>query len=827
MQTMATQRVYPADFEQRIGFTPIREEIASFARSEYARGMLEGLSFSTDSNWIADEQSRLRECLRILRLHQEIPLDGFPDIPGGVIPLQSEEAWFSEEALHALRGLALAYAAFAQILEANSEYEALTAMLRGVEPMEENLAVKITTLLDSQGELRDSASPELQSIRRKIAGVESEMDARFRSVLRALVAQDAIEPGTQLSVRGGRTVIPLPAVSKGKLRGVVVERSASGQTLFVVPYEILDIELQLEEFLNNERAECIRILRAFTSELRPLAEPIVQMVRYVYAMDGLLARARYAVEVYGASPILEPTPSRITLRDAHHPLLLRRFQRAGRAEDSVPLNVELSPQERILVISGPNAGGKSVCLKSIALAVYMHQCGFLPFLSDNSELSVFQHLYLDIGDKQSIENDLSTFSSHLLALKHIVSHASEGDLFLIDELGSGTEPHAGGALAEALLECLERSGAVGVVTTHFGNLKKMATTHTAIINGAMRFDREHLQPLYQLETHVMGSSFTFAIARKMGLDPGVVTRAEELAGTAYVELEQMLESASQDRLYWAAQRKSIDRLAREARGLQGSVEEAHREIEAQRKVILSQAKAEAKEIIRQSNREVERTIREIKESQAERDATRRARERLNRVQEGLASVEERVEGGKSRSMVSLREGNGEKKSTVTTEKAQPRAVLEVGSWVAIDGNEETVGEVVTLNDKSAVVALGHMLTTLPLVRITLLSRKARRAKGGTHERNPGASVIQEKRLNFSSDLDIRGERAQEAERLVNRLIDDAIIAGVHRVRILHGKGTGALQSAVREALRGNSQVASFQFEDERLGGAGITVVNLV
>lgn len=801
--------IYSADFEARIGFSAIRLRIAAMALCEAGRQQLLALQFSTDREWIAAEATRVEEMKWILRFHPEFPHEGYIDFGGALQILTIPTHWYREEDLHALR-VSLStlgeIIAFLGTCDATPRLSALSAEAT----LPEWILPVLGHVLTPSGQISDSASPQLQRIRGSMAALQGQIMRCMQNLLRDAQRDGLVDEGAQVMVREGHPVLPIPARNKSRFRAMVQGQSATGQTLFIEPYEALELANQMRTLEQEEHEEIKRILLEITDRLRPEHDALAHLCHFLGQIDSTRARALYALEVGGACPIMAEGCS-LELRRAYHPALYETCRQQGR--EPIALNVRLDAEHRVLVISGPNAGGKSVALKCVAMAVYMYQCGFLPFVAENSELGVFDTMLLDIGDTQSIESDLSTYSAHLSAMSHFLQAASPRSICFIDEFGSGTEPAAGGAIAEAILECLAASGTLGIITTHFGNLKTCAEHLPGLLNGAMRYDLRTLRPLYQLEIDQPGSSFPFQIARQMGLPDAILVRAEELVGREYVSLETQLQEAMEARRAWEAKRGEIETIKREMESLQTRMDEMAHGLQAQRRTIIQQAKAEAQRIIRDSNKAVERTIREIREAAADKEATRQIRTRLKSHLDALEKEDE----APSSPAPSLPE-----------QPADASPTLAVGVAVRIHGSD-SVGEIVTLSPKKAVVAMGHMYTTVPLSQLEPLPRAQYRKmqRAGNQAAGPASSDgLRQRRLNFSSSLDVRGQRGEEALQSVQELLDDAILVGVQSVRILHGKGDGILRTRIRDLLKEHPAVQTYHDEAENFGGAGITVVEL-
>lgn len=806
---MPTPCIFPDDFEQKIGFAPIREQIARLALSPAGAEGVRRSAFSNSRDIIEENLQRLAEFKTLLLLDSPFPAEGYGDAREALRRLRHPQQSLSLQELHGVRQALDALIAVQDYLEAREGYPALNALAASV-PSPAGQRDAIARIVTSAGTLRDDASPRLQQLRMQIASREERMAHRLAALL-ATAQRDGLAPADATpTLRDGRPVIPVLAAHRKRFAAVVQDRSASGQTLFVEPFEVMEIQNDINDLRQAEQEEIARLLRDLSDSLRPDAPMLVEAVTLLVHFDTLRAKALFAARVGGARPILADTPT-LYLRHALHPLLLQALRQQGR--EVVPLTLALSRQERILIISGPNAGGKSLCLKTTATAVYMLQCGFLPLVGENSEMGLFDSLLIDIGDAQSIENDLSTYSSHLLAMRRFLQLANPASLCLIDEFGAGTEPLAGGAIAEAILERLLLSGALAIITTHYANLKGMATHHEGIINGAMLFDLNALQPKYQLDIGAQGSSYAFEIARRMGLPLEVTARAEEIAGEDYINLEKQLRQAAKDRRYWMRKREEIRREAKDTQRLREQLEEGNSTLKARQREVLTKARQEAQAILKESNRAIEQTIREIKESQAETQATKAARKRLA----------EKVE---------VNDAELAKARAAEPKAAKPtpqQTELTVGAKARIVGTE-SIGEIVTLNDDTAVLALGSMLTTISRFRLETVSesryRKATRGAALDAAGRDAAKAINQRRLNFNPRVDLRGYRGDEALAAVQQLVDDACMMGQKHVTILHGKGNGILRERIRALLRELPIVESYRDEAEDLGGAGITVVTL-
>lgn len=806
---MGSNRVYPRDFEQKIGFAVIREQIGALALSEKGREGVMMSQFSSDKVYVSSVQHRLSEFKTILMLDAPFPAEGYGDESEALRRLRYPDQSLLLEELHRIGQALTALTAIQQYFEARDGYPALGALASSV-PSFAMQREAIARIVTPSGGLRDDASPRLQQLRSQISAREENIARRLSAILSSAQREGMSPDGASPTLRGGRPVIPILATYRKRFAAVVQDRSSTGQTLYVEPYEVIEIQNDIDDLRQAEQEEIVRLLKELSNVLRPDAPTLIEAMQILTQFDVLRAKALFAVRVGGSMPILVDTPT-LYVREAHHPLLLQTLRQQGR--ECVPLTVSLGTEGRILIISGPNAGGKSLSLKTVATAVYMLQCGFLPLVGENSEMCLFSDLLIDIGDAQSIENDLSTYSSHLLAMRYFLEHATSRSLCLIDEFGAGTDPLAGGAIAEAILEKLLSSMTLAIITTHYSNLKGMASKYEGIINGAMQFDISTMRPQYRLEIGSPGSSYAFEIAHRMGLPADVTLRAEEIAGEDYINLERQLRQVAKDRRYWLRKREEMRRKSQETQRLQERLSAENDAVKERQRQIIEKARVEARTILRESNRIIEQTIREIKEKQAESSATKAARVRL--AEHSAVNDDELAKVEVPATAAGLCEENV--------------ARIVVGSKVRLIGTD-SMGEVVTLNARTAVVSLGQMLTTVNVSRLESVSasdyRKATRVGSSRALVSDAAKEINVRRLNFSARIDIRGYRGEEAISAVQQLIDDACIVGQKQVSILHGKGNGVLRERIRTALRGMPIVESYGDAAEDLGGAGITEVTL-
>ena len=822
--------IYPATFEQKIGFDRLREQVAARCTMRAARERLADEGFSTSPREIERRLALADEMRLVLDMERDFPGGDYPDIDYVVAKLRVEGSFLDVEEVAVLhKALSVVGGIVAFILGREERYPTVYARTRGVAAFPE-IVQRIEGILDRFGNVKDNASPALQEIRRAIREREGQAAKRLQAVLASAKGAGIVDADAQISIRDGRAVIPVAAGNKRKLNGFIHDESATGKTFYVEPVEVVEINNELRELEYAERREIVRILTEF---IRPDAGLIADSGDYLAEVDMLRAKGRWASENGCVRPILS-TDDRLVLKNARHPLLQQTLKAAGR--EIVPLDLQLDRRKHILVISGPNAGGKSVCLKTTGIVQYMFQCGFPVPASEVSELPVFRSIFLDIGDEQSIDNDLSTYSSHLLNMKNMLAGASDRTLALIDEFGSGTEPIIGGAIAEAILERLLAKGCYGVITTHYANIKYYASSTDGIANGAMMFDVQNIRPLFRLETGKPGSSFAVEIARKIGLPEEIIRAASEKAGSDHINIEKQLREIARDKHYWEQKRDRIRLTDRKVEELEQNYAEQLAKIRAERQEILKKAKQEAQQLIADANKQIENTIKTIREAQAEKELTRLARRELDDFREAVEQVDssdreasvareiERIERRRQRREERKVRQGAKAAETAVPEPEKPREVV-AGSKVRMAG-QEMVGVVQSVKGKRAQVAFGQILTTVDKSRLTVVSNNEyREATRPVTARTVVSVDISSRKLNFKDHIDVRGMRASEALDLVQNFIDDALMVGVGTVSILHGKGTGALKEEIRRYLRTVPEIASAVDEHADRGGAGITIVN--
>lgn len=800
---------------------------------EHAREILADEGFCISHDEVERRQSLAEEMRQMFISEPDLPHEEFFDIAHLVDKVRIEGAFLDvTEAVCLGATLGSANDMIEFVRSRNAElYPRIAHLTEGVASLS-HIITELRRIIDEHGNVRDSASPELQSIRSEIRRHEGQVSKRLQAVLSSAKSAGIVESDASISIREGRAVIPVTASNKRKLQGFIHDESATGKTFYIEPVEVVELNNRLRELEYEERREVVRILTAFTDMVRLDINDVARAEEYIANIDMLRAKARWAVDNGAAKPIIG-TEGRLALHNARHPLLAQALQRNKRP--IIPLDAELNTKERILVISGPNAGGKSVCLKTIGLLQYMFQCGMPLTAAESSELPLFDKLYIDIGDEQSIDNDLSTYSSHLINMKSMVAGADEHTMILIDEFGTGTEPVMGAAIAEAILERLVERRCYGVITTHYSNIKYYAAETEGIANGAMMFDVQNIRPLFRLETGKPGSSFAVEIARKIGLPEDIISSAKEKVGSDHIDLEKQLRDIARDKHYWERKRERIRQTDRKVEELEQSYHEQLSKIREERNKILREAKEQARSLISEANRQIESTIKSIREAQAEKEMTRLVRQSFNDFREQVeddsalrAARDEQIE----REMAKLerRKQRRAERSNVpqaTSEKPveQPKVLpLTEGAKVRLVG-QNGVGVVQSLRGKKAQVAFGQILTTVDASRLEVISSaEYKRLTRPETPRTVISSDISERRLNFRSSIDIRGERVSAALEQVQSLIDDALMVGIGSVTILHGKGTGALKEEVRRYLRSIPEIASATDDHPDRGGSGITVV---
>ena len=849
--------IYPKTFEDKIGFNEIRTLLRERCLSSLGKEEVDKITFMDNVKAINTQLSRVREFRRLQEEEENFPLNYFFDVRQSVARLRLEGTHMEEDELFDLRRSLGTVNDIVTYLNRTDEdtavaatddgwrkdpvypYPALHELAEGVVTFPQILQ-RIDQILDKFGKIRDTASPELLNIRRELAKVEGSISRTLYSILRSAQSEGLIEKDVTPAMRDGRLVIPVVPTMKRKIKGIVHDESASGKTLFIEPTEVVEANNRVRELEAEERREVIRILTEMAKVIRPHVPQILDSYKLLAQVDMLRAKTELAKLIGGIEPEVGKYPH-IDWIGATHPLLRLSLQKQGKKV--VPLEITLTRNKRMLIISGPNAGGKSVCLKTVGLVQYMLQCGLSVPMSERSQTGIFQNILIDIGDEQSIEDDLSTYSSHLTNMKNMMKSANDRTLILIDEFGTGTEPQIGGAIAEAVLKqfCIKR--AYGVITTHYQNLKHFADSHEGVVNGAMLYDRHQMQALFQLQIGQPGSSFAIEIARKIGLPEQVIHDASEIVGSDYIQSDKYLQDIVRDKRYWESKRQTIHQREKQMEQTIAKYESEISDLAKSRKEVLAKAKERAEELFKESNKKIENVIREIREKQAEKEETKKLRDSLRDFKEGISDMDKQAEDDKiARKMAQILRRKENKKNrkkgdpsssgqdkdntSAATTLSTVSAPLKEGDTVRIKGTT-SVGKIESIQGKNATVIFGDLRSTTSLKKLEHATAPKR------EEPRPFMTVgrqtretIDEKKLNFKQDLDVRGMRGDEALNAVMYSIDDATLVGMSRVRILHGTGTGILRQLIRQYLATVPAVTSYKDEHVQFGGAGITVVDL-
>ena len=901
--------IYPKNFEQKIGFTEVRSLLRARCLSPLGKERVDAMSFSTDAAQVNTWMEEIREFRRIQEGQDDFPLDNFFDVRESVARIRLEGTHMEVEELFDLKRSLETIIAIVNFLSRGEEteqgeirhyYPALYNLADGVAtfPL---LVQRISQIIDKFGKMRDNASPELLKIRRELARIEGSISRTLYGILRAAQGEGLVEKDVTPTLRDGRLVIPVAPGLKRKISGIVHDESATGRTVYIEPTEVVEANNKVRELENEERREMIRILTDFTKKVRPNVREILDSYNLMAAVDFIRAKAELARLFKSFEPQVAEEPHIDWIR-AIHPLLQLSLERKhnNKLNDSlsvdnkeidkvsnevdntqdydtileeendtrnvpssvVPLDIQLTKDKHLLIISGPNAGGKSVCLKTVGLLQYMLQCGLSIPVGDRSTTGIFTDIMIDIGDEQSIENDLSTYSSHLMNMKVMMRRASESTLILIDEFGTGTEPQIGGAIAESVLRQFWKKHAWAVITTHYQNLKHFAEEHPGTVNGAMLYDRHEMRPLFQLAIGRPGSSFAIEIARKTGIPEDVIRDASEIVGSDYIQSDKYLQDIVRDKRYWENKRQTIHSHEKELEKRISQYEKDIAALEQSRKEILNRAKAQAEEIIKESNRRIENAIREIREKQAEKEETKRIRQELAAYEAGLTDAGktdksdssnkkklkssgllsdddfqkkvDKIKNRKERHEQHLKERASKQQAAAEALKnavckQQGGGVVMAGDSVRIKGLT-SVGKVESIEGKQATVIFGGMRTKMAISRLehvdaATIQSEQKQFQAYNYSRET-RETIDKHRNQFRQELDVRGMRADEALNQVQYFIDDAILVGASQVRILHGKGNGILRQLIRQYLGSVPNVTNYRDEHVQFGGAGITVVEL-
>ena len=837
--------IYPSNFETKIQFSEIRSLLKGYCLSQLGKDKVDTMAFSDDAEQINMALRQTREFRRMQEEADDFPLQFFFDMRASIKRIRIEGTHLEENEIFDLRRSLETIAGIVRFLnrsddEGNFDYPTLHSLTEDVLTFPD-LIRRIDQILDKYGKIKDTASPKLAEIRSQLRKAEGSVSRTLYSILHAAQSEGLVEKDVTPTLRDGRLVVPIAPAMKRRIKGIVHDESSTGKTVFVEPTEVVEANNRIRELEADERREIIVILTEFSKLVRPHVDDIIYAYQLLAEIDFIRARAEFAKLTNGIEPEVEAKPV-VDWITAKHPLLWLALKKQDKP--IVPLDIMLTKDRHILIISGPNAGGKSVCLKTVGLLQYMLQCGLSIPVSERSKVGVFADIMIDIGDEQSIENDLSTYSSHLLNMKNMMKQANERTLLLIDEFGTGTEPQIGGAMAEAVLNQFVKKHAWGVITTHYQNLKHYADSHDGMANGAMLYDRHEMRPLFQLAIGQPGSSFAIEIARKTGIPDEVIREASDIVGSDYIQSDKYLQDIVRDKRYWENKRQNVHQREKDLEKTIAKYEEEIRELAQKRKEILRQAKEQAQELLKESNRNIENTIHEIRECQAEKEETKRLREELNAFKEDVNEIDTKSADDlieKKMRQIMERKERREKRKKEKKENANkpvtigknfpiPSASAEqqtfaVGDTVRMRGLT-TVGTVESISGKEATVVFGDVRTKVKTSRLEHTVKAPEDSKPATFGiSRETRQTIDSHKLNFHQDLDVRGMRGDEALNAVQHFIDDAILVGMSRVRILHGKGNGILRQLIRQYLQSIPNVTGCKDEHVQFGGAGITVVD--
>ena len=850
--------IYPDNFEDKIGFTDIRHMLRERCLSTLGKSQVDAIEFSSNYELVSELHEQTSELAAILEENPDFPLGNIYDMRESLKRAKIANTHLEEEEFFNLRRSLDTINKIVTILHPddieNALGKALFLLSDGIATFP-NLIQRIDQVIDKFGHMRDNASPELLKLRRELAKAEGAVSRTLYSILRSAQADGVVDKDVTPTMRDGRLVIPVAPGLKRRINGIVHDESATGKTVFVEPAEVVEANNKIRELEAEERQEVIRILIVITDLVRPNVREILDSFNFLGIMDFINAKVELGKGLRAISPEIKQCPY-VDWIEARHPLLEKRLSANG--NKIVSLGISLNSDKHILIISGPNAGGKSVCLKTVGLLQYMLQCGLPIPISERSTCGIFDDVMMDIGDEQSLENDLSTYSSHLLNMKNMMRQASSRTLILIDEFGTGTEPQIGGAIAESVLDKFCSKGAWAVITTHYQNLKHFADSHSGVVNGAMLYDRHEMRALFQLAIGRPGSSFAIEIARKIGLPEDVIAEASEIVGSDYIQSDKYLQDIVRDKRYWEAKRQTIHQREKDMEKTISKYEQEIEELQHQRRDIVAKAKAEAQELLKESNKRIENAIREIKQNQAEKEATRKIREELREFETAVGSGNS-IDGKKSHGILSddefdkkmkQIEQRRQRKQQRKKEKAEKKdsqpvsekpinidmsvadsseGAIGVGSTVRIKGLSST-GTIESVDGKMCTVIFGGMRSKMRIDRLESASGVGRNneeeaANNSYQVSRATRDTIDDHKKNFHQDLDVRGMRGDEALNAVQYFIDDAILVGMSRVRILHGKGNGILRNLIRQYVATIPNVTHYADEHVQFGGAGITVVD--
>lgn len=815
--------IYPNNFEAKVGFDTIRKVIESYCMSPLGVAHTKNMEFCAHYDTVLRMLSETNEFLSIITTQEEFPLNHFHDATPALHSIRALGSYMSADELFKLRKSLGTIGAISAFFDRKNEegatpYPHLTTLCSNMQSFNEVMK-EIDAILDKFGNIKDNASPLLLSIKQAIQSTTASINGILRRIITEGKMSGILDADVSPSVRDGRLVIPVAPMNKRKIHGIVHDESATGKTVYIEPGEIVEANNTIRELEADMRREIIRILTEMADIIRPHIDDMLVSYDLLGQIDFIRAKALFAQELDCNMPVLEQKPQ-IEWYHAIHPALFLSLREHNK--QVVPLDITLDGNDRILLISGPNAGGKSVCLKTVGAVQYMIQCGMLPPMHANSHIGVFKSIFIDIGDEQSLENDLSTYSSHITNMKYFLQKADNATIVLIDEFGGGTEPQIGGAIAQAILHQLNDKKTFGVITTHYQNLKTFADDSEGIVNGAMLYDRGKMQPLFKLSMGYPGSSFAIEIARKIGLPQSVVEEAIEIVGSDYVNMDKYLLDIARDRRYWENKRQEIHAKQKKIDAIIERYNEQAESLNKERREIIHAARQEAKELLKKSNSTIERTIHDIKRAQAEKEQTKEIRRQLDEFKQRIAQEHTDNEGDIK---TILPHGRKAKKKVPTEKPKVEEVTFNANDNVTMEGNS-TVGQIISIEGKHAIVAFGMLKTKVELKKLKKSQAQPKQKSEKSFISRSTSDEMRMRQLNFKQEIDVRGMRADEAIQAVTYFIDDATQFSVRQVRILHGTGTGILKVRIREYLNAIPNVKNYRDEHVQFGGAGITIVEL-
>lgn len=824
--------IYPENFESKIKFDKIRQLIKGYCLSDMGRELVGTMAFTTDPHLISEKLSETNEFMSILKEENDFPGDHFRDARPFLQKIRIEGLFLEIAEMVSLKNSLESLAAIIRFFRNKEEHYPLLSSKAGGIQQFPFILQRLDAIVSKHGTIKDTASPELKDIRHQLQKKQAGISKRMQGLLQQAQTEGWADKESSIAIRDGRMVIPVPSAYKRKINGIVHDESATGKTSYIEPAEIVATNNEIRELELEEKREINRILRKFADDLRPYLDELIPAYNFLAYIDFVRAKAAFSNYIAAIVPPYSERPEMLWYQ-ARHPLLWLNLKNTDKT--LVPLNIEINEDQRIILISGPNAGGKSVCLQTAGLLQYMFQCGLPVPVSEASKFGIFGKILIDIGDEQSLENDLSTYSSHLINMKNFLRYGNSDTLILIDEFGTGTEPMLGGAIAEAILTALNKAEVKGVITTHYTNLKHYAAETPGIANGAMLYDSHRMLPLFELRIGKPGSSFAFEIAKKIGLPKEILEDAAGKIGEDHINYDKHLKDIARDKRYWEEKRRKIHENEKRLDEVVEKYNSELTETSRLRKEIIREAQQQAKEIIADANKAIEQTIREIRENQAEKEKTRQLRQQLEAEKERLLSEATREEEERIRKKMEKlkkrQENKPQKKEQTPTPRTpqenDPLPAFRKGDMVGLPN--KAVGEIIELDDKTAVVALGNLRTTVKLTQLKKVSATQAKKINRPQPQASFANIrenISQKRMNFKPDIDLRGMRGDEALQKVISFLDEAVMLNYKEVRLLHGTGTGALRQLIRQYLSTNPLVASYADEQIQLGGAGITVVQL-